>query len=227
MPKPTTTNDNVDDLGYTTSEEVTPPAEEVTPPAATEDDKPVEKPASGYGKTDEVDAPAEEVAPPEEKTPEEISEEEKIQKEITESIKDLGDDYDKNKITKFAKDNKLTPDQLKAYVKFTKEEDAAAVKSNAEAIKVQRLAWKEELQNDKEFGGANFDKNVDRVEKLLQNNMSNTKKVLTEKGGVLPPYFMKDLLSLAKALNPTTNFVGGDAPAPKEEPKNFLDELYT
>ena len=39
---------------------------------------------------------------------------------------------------------------------------------------------------DPEFGGENFDKNVDRVEKVLEKYMPNMKKVLTERGSMLP-----------------------------------------
>lgn len=228
---PTTTTPKVDEpivethdeLGYELDKPiVVTPEEEVKP----DEEKPIEKLATGYGKEEPeeevkpVETPKEEV-----KDPAELSEEEKNKKEITETIKDLGAGYDKDKITKFAVENKLSKAQLDAYVKMTKDEDAAYVKQQEESRKTQRKVWKEELMKDPEFGGDNFDKNVDRVERLLE-NMPNTKKVLTEKGTMLPPYIMKDFLSLAKALNPTTTLVVGDAPAPKEEEGDFYAELY-
>jgi hypothetical protein len=214
----------VDDLGYeepavvaATPPTATPPAE-VTPP--------VEKVVSGYGKEEPV-VPAAEVTPPVEvKKPEDMTPEEKAQKEITDTIKDLGPGYNKDKISKFVTENKLTKEQVSAYIKLTKDEDAEFAKTQAEAVTATRKAWKQELMSDPEFGGEHFDKNVDRVEKVL-NNMPNTKKMLTEKGGVLPPYLMKDLLSLAKTLNPTVPLVMGEAPAPDEESDDdFLNDMY-
>lgn len=228
----TPTDDGVDDLGYGPEEGETPPAKEAAPAAEAvkpENEKPVEKPATGYGAEEpkEVTPPAAPATPPVEKKPEEMTEEEKVQKELADVVKDLGAGYDKEKIQKFASEHKLTKVQLEAYVKMVKQDDETAIANQKAAVVAQRKAWREELVKDPEFGGENFAKNVDRVEKLLENNMSNTKKMLTEKGGVLPPYLMRDLLSLAKALNPTTKLVHGEAPAPQADDKDFLDDLYT
>lgn len=229
LPPDQTTNDLIDDLGYDTPPEETPPAEVVPPVEAKKvDEVPGEKVTTGYEKdAPELVVPPTEVVPPvEEKKPEDMTEEEKTKKEISDTIKNLGEGYDKKKIESFAVDNKLTPAQLAAYVKLTKEEDAVAARTQLERTAAQRKAWKEELANDPEFGGEHFDKNVDRVGKLLQNNMPNLKKHLTDKGGVLPPYIMKDLLAVSKALNPTTKFVGGEPIVPPTEDKNYLDDLY-
>jgi hypothetical protein len=51
--------------------------------------------------------------------------------------------------------------------------------------------------------------------------------MLTEKKGMLPPYFMKDLLTVAKALKPTSKFEGGEPPAPASEGTSFLDDMYS
>lgn len=212
-----------DDLGYEIEE--TPavpvvPEKPVVPHVV--DEKIVEKPLTGYGE-EEPEAPKEPGVP---KTPEELTEEEKVKKDLTEVIKDLGEGYNKEKIAKFALDNKLTKEQVASYVKLVKEDDALAVQAAEEAKKAQRKQWKDELVKDPEFGGTNFDKNVQKVEKLLE-KMPSTKKVLTEKGGMLPPYIMKDFLGLAKLLNPTAPLVTGDPAAPKEDDGNFLDDLYS
>ena len=55
--------------------------------------------------------------------------------------------------------------------------------------------------------------------------MPDTKKVLTERKGMLPPTLMRDLRRVYDALNPVTNFVPGEPHEPKEE-KHFLDDLY-
>jgi hypothetical protein len=43
----------------------------------------------------------------------------------------------------------------------------------------------------------------------------------------LPPYIMRDFLSLAKALNPTTKLVTGEPSEVKKEEGNFLDDMYS
>lgn len=221
-----------DDLGYEVvaaapviPEVVVPPVVEVIPPVTeVKDETKVEKTATGYG----AEEPEEVVPPVEEKpkTPEQLTEEEKIKTEITETIKDLGVGWDKEKITKFAIDNKLSKDQLAAYVKMAKDDDTASATAEKARVTAQRKEWNKSLKDDPEFGGEHFDKNVDRVEKLLEKNLPNTKKALTDKKGMLPPYLMRDLLSLAKVLNPTTPLVKGGAPAPKVETQGYLDELY-
>lgn len=215
-----------DDFGYDLGVKVEEKSTEEKPKK--EEAKSEEKSLTGYGKEEEkVEEPKKEEKPVEEKKPEEITEEEKVKKEINEAIKDLGEGFNKEKITKFALENKLTKEQLAAYVKLTKEEDAAFTKQQEENLKAQRKAWKQELLSDPEFGGENFDKNVDRVNKLL-NQMPNTKKVLTEKGTMLPPYIMRDFLALSKTLNPTTKLIHGDPIVPEEDDDgNFLDKMYT
>jgi hypothetical protein len=222
--------DSTDDFGYESEEKPktmpVPPGVKKTEeePPKTEE-KPADKKLSVYG--EEEPSKTEEPPKTEEKPAEELAEEEKAKKEITEVVKSLGDGFDVEKISKFALDNKFTKAQVEAYVKLTKAESQEIARKQEEAIKSQRKAWKEELAKDPEFGGENFDKNVDRVEKVLQNYMPNTKKVLTERGSMLPPYIMRDFLSLAKALNPTTKLVTGEPSEVKKEEGNFLDDMYS
>lgn len=221
MPKPdgqVTPPAETDDFGYG---EVTPPAASaaipppVTPPVTKEE---VVKPATGYSK--EETPP---VVPPPVTSPVEPTKEEK---ELSDIVKELPDSFDKEVITKFASENKLTKEQLQAYTKLAKDEQVKSEDAQKAAIAATHTQWKTELKTDPEFGGENFDKNVDRVEKVLDNYMPNMKKKLTESGGVLPPYIMRDFLALSKLLNPTTTLVTGDPSGTKEE-KNFLDEMYS
>lgn len=232
----------VDDLGYTTPEEVVPeiitPTEEVKPD---EEVKPTEElPANeddstGYGKDDDPEEK------PAEKTPEEIAKENKAEEDKTDeekaadlvkaniekSINELPDTFNKAELTKFVDENGLTDKQVEAYVKLEKENQASLVTDKANAVKEQRSAWKGELQGDPEFGGENFDKNVDRVNKVLDKYMPDTKKILTERGTMLPPYIMRDFLKLDKILNPTAKLPTGEPPAVKKEEVSLLDSLYS
>lgn len=217
-----------DDFGYDTPKVETPVEEVKTDELKTDtpaEEPKVEKPATGY------DTPAEEVKvekPAEEKVKEEeVKTDEKTQEQLKEEIDQvLGElgDYDKKLISEFAAENKMSKEQVQAYVKMVKSENDKG-QINA---KEQRNTWKKELLSDGEFGGndENFDKNVQRVEQILEKHLPNTKKILTDRGSMLPPYIMKDLLGLHKMLNPTTELVNGDASKPVEKKGNFLDEMY-
>lgn len=219
-------NSDVDDFGYEVEPAPVAPKELPKPDAVVPPAEEV-KPLTGYGKDTEEVKPPEVVTPPaEEVKPEELTEEQKLQKEISEAVKELGDGFNKEKIAKFALENKLSKTQVEAYVKFAKSEEKEILKAQEEATKAQRKSWGEELMKDPEFGGENFEKNVDRVEKVLKNYMPNTKKILTERGSMLPPYIMRDFLSLDKLLNPTTPLVSGEPSVPAENDSNFLDDMY-
>ena len=222
------TEETHDDLGYELPKELPkPPKQEEkklpTPPGQKAPETEIK---TGY--EDEPEAP---VIPEEkkvEKTPEEMTAEEKAQKELDDAVNSLGDGTDKAKIKKFAADHKLTPAQVKAYGDLTKAEQAEA-RTNAEnAKKAQRSAWHSELKTDPEFGGQHFDVNVKKVNEVLNNFLPDTKKVLTDKGSMLPPYIMKDFLRLHKVLNPVSKFEQGDPSVPEEanDPDAFLEDMY-
>jgi hypothetical protein len=212
-------------MGY----EITPKPEEK--PAEPVEEKPVEPvvedKSTGYNDDPEEKKPVVEDKKPEEKKPDEG---EKTPEEVraTEINESLGDRADKESIAKFAIENNMTKEQVTAYVTMRDAEEAQWDADEKAAVQAKRSAWKKELLDDPSFGGDNFDINVDKVDKVLNNLMPNTKKVLTERGDMLPPYIMRDLLEVSKALNPTTTLVNGDPskPVAKEE-GNFLDSMYT
>ena len=221
---PTPAGPEFDNNGY----EITPDPEkkpEVDPEPAKDPEK-KEDPSTGYSK-DQVDP---EPAKDPEKKPEVDPEadpkkdEDKLKEEINTA---LGDYADKELISEFAIKNNMTKEQVEAYVTLMKAEDSKFAEEKETQRVAQRSSWKKELMDDNSFGGDNFDINVDRVEKVLTNFMPNTKKVLTERGSMLPPYIMRDLLSVSKALNPNTKLVNGDPSKPVEkEDGNFLDNMY-
>jgi len=218
---PEVDDSGLDEFGYKKNDEPTKKPEE-NKTKEPEADKEVEKPATGYGKEDAIPEPEKK-----EEVKEPTTEEEKSKAELVEALKDLPENIDKEKVTKFALDNKLTKEQLIAYKNFVTEDSKQSEVKQKEAIKAQRSEWKKELSSDPDFGGENFDKNVDRVEKVLENYMPNMKKVLTERGSMLPPYVMRDFLALSKILNPTTTLVSGDPIQTETTDKNFLDDMYS
>jgi len=203
------------------------------PDVDTKEDDKVQKPATGYGDDPEEDDDKSKKSEDDKtKTDDEKKDDSKEEQkdlneeEVKSALGELPDGYDKDSISKFALDNKLTKEQIEAYVEYSKNETEELKKSQAAQVKAQRDSWKKELTTDTEFGGENFDKNVDRVEKVLEKFMPDTKKVLTERGTMLPPYIMRDLLKVSKALNPTTKLVNGDPSKSVEKEGNFLDEMY-
>lgn len=228
-----------DRYGYITDEPKpvedipTPPASEEKPVEDNEDDETVETPSTGYKSPAELDEPKPDEPKPDDQDEPEPKEEEKTQeeyeKEISETLENLPEHVDKEKMSKFALDNKMSKEQVEAYIEFTKNEQAQLIEQNKAAVKKQREDWAKELQTDASFGGENgadFDRNVDRVEKVLEKYMPETKKVLTERGSMLPPYVMKDFLALYKVMNPSNEFVAGQSPQP-EENKSTLDIMYS
>lgn len=212
----------------------TPPAD----PTPSDDPAPSDAPkdnATGYGddpapsdppKEDPApaDPPKDDPAP----TEEELKDAEKLLKfEIKESLGNLPEGLDKESIEAFVLENKMTKEQVDAYVKFAQAESDQQATNLEEARKQQKVDWTNELKNDETFGGDNFNINIDRAEKMLGDHLPNLKKALTERGSMLPPYIMKDLANLYKTLNPTTTLVNGDPsiPAPKDD-GNFLETMY-
>jgi hypothetical protein len=212
----------LDENGYT---KVAKPEEDPKDPPAKEPeaDPEVKDPATGYGDDPEPEPKKE----PKEEPKDPASEEGKLNAQMDESLGELPEGYNKDILKQFALDNKMSPEQVKAYVELTKSEEAQSVEDNASAVREQRAAWKKQLVNDVDFGGENFVKNNDRVEKVLDKHFPEWKKELTGRGKMLPPYIMKDLLGLAKTLNPTTSLEKGDPSEPVvKDDGNFLDEMY-
>ena len=242
-PAPTTITNEIkkDDYGYEIPQSDEEKKAEADKIAAEEkaaadkkiEDEKVKDPSTGYGKDDKTDP----VKKPDELTDEqkkaledgkteEVKLEEQRVKDINDSLGELSDS-DKKLISEFAITNKMTKEQTSAYAELIKSENTKAVELQAQRDQEIRSGWMTELKSDPEFGGENFDLNVDKAEKVLEKYLPNLKKALTERGNMMPPYIMRDLLSLSKTLNPTTDLVGGDPSKPvKKEEGNFLDDLY-
>lgn len=215
------------DLGYDDDPpappEKKPDDKKVDPPAPPATDPPVEikEPATGYGKTppkEEDDPPADPPAPP------------VADPKDADIEKHLGDGLPKEEVEKikaFAKANEMTEKQLKAYGELRRQEikdmEAAVAKRSEEMEKLKRQThreWDKELREDPAFGGDKFQENVTLVERLVQDFLPGYKKRLTEAGGMMPPYLMRDLAKLAKSVYKTETLVHGDPPAPPEEKKS-------
>ncbi|HEY5236430.1 MAG TPA: hypothetical protein VIJ14_09650 [Rhabdochlamydiaceae bacterium] len=100
------------------------------------------------------------------------------------------------------------------------------------AAKTQKLSWYKELKEDPDFGGKNFEVNTVRAEKVLDEYLPRTKKMLTEGKQMLPPYIMRDLAKLADRLYPEDKLVTGEPIPPKDsqeskETKNDPLSFYT
>lgn len=188
------------------------------PPEKKADDTKVENPSTGYGDEppkDETPAPA---AKPEEKKDVDLGFELKIDAIIPKEAV--------TKVKEFAKANEMTQKQTQALVDILKTDTESTNKAIADAkaaadqeLKATRSKWHKELKEDPTFGGENFKHNVHQAERVLQDLMPETKKELTKRGTVLPPYVMRDLAKIAEKFYATTSLVQGD-PQPPTEKKN-------
>lgn len=129
-----------------------------------------------------------------------------------ENVEGLTEDKIKD-IQKFAKDHKLTKEQAQGLVEKYKAEQALDIKA-AEEYKTKEAEvfkkWENELKEDAEFGGKNFDQSVHGVNKLIREELPGLKNLLTTSGKRLPPSLMKDLNKVARKLYGETEFNLGD-----------------
>jgi len=128
------------------------------------------------------------------------------------------------KITEFMKKHNVTKEVAQAFADLRKqevkdyEEEQKKTEKQYEIEKQKlRASWHKELKEDNTFGGEKFAFNVHRAEKVLDLFMTNTKKELTERGSMLPPYVMRDLAKLADHLFSGDKLVTGDPKSPEPE----------
>lgn len=226
----TTVDDGNDDFGYSKdkTEETTPAESESKDKEAESTEEIPETKLEGYGKESETEETKVEDKPEDKKeeTEEEKTDAEKLKVDLTESIKALPEGYDKEKVLDFATKHGFSNAQIKAYVEMENVARSDHDASSKIAVADQKKAWATELRDDKEFGGDNFNRNIHQVEKTLSNHFPNLGKNLTDRGGMMPPYLMRDMLALSKVLNPTNSLVTGDASTPPPKEENFLDDMY-
>lgn len=179
-------------------------------------------PLPGYG----------DVKPPEKKEePPAPKEEVKLDYELNlESIPKEESD----KLKSFAKKHSLSKEVAQELADQKKQEVQAIADARKEMIAERdrtRAEWVKELKDDPKFGGEKYGHNVQQVGKLLQEHLPLTKKVLTERGTVLPPYVVRDLKGIADLLYSTKTMVQGDATVTRQEnndnPDAFLDDMYS
>jgi len=134
-------------------------------------------------------------------------------------VDDKGELLDKEvtDILTFAKKHKLSQDVVnemvdakKTQISDDKAYDKKAKEDQVKAVKDMHSKWYTELKNDPDFGGENFRHNSKKVDKLVNEFMPNIKKQLTERGGLLPPYIMRDFYKLATHLYKTEKLVDGE-----------------
>lgn len=204
-----------DDLGYETPA----PAEGDKKESGDSDKKDpapekIENPATGYG-----DEPPKVEEPP---APEKKDEPKPEPDEFDKVLEGLPE-KEASKIKDFAKKHNVTTEVAKAFADMRKAEIAEAKahyeKQLKEAEQEQlriRASWHKELKEDPNFGGEKFKQSISAAEKVLGEFMPHTKKLLTERNSMLPPYVMRDLANMAKHLYATDKLVQGDPNTPKE-----------
>lgn len=218
---------DTDDFGYPIPKEEKktdgeqPPAPEAA--AKTGDGKEPEKVegTTGYGEK-EPEAPAPKV---EDKKPEPV----KLDYELkTDGL----EPEEVNRLSAIFKKTGVSKEAAQALVDDVREQTAAAKKAEEDAQKEYdrkqaetRAAWHAELKNDSTFGGEHFAHNLKRVEKVVSDFMPNTKKILTERKTMLPPYVMRDLKGMADKLFGSASLANGNPPAPPAPEEDENDHL--
>lgn len=187
-----------DDFGYDTD------VPEI--PEVIEDEK-IEDPATGYGDEPIVPPPA---VPPVVVPPAVIDPGYEI------DVKDL-EQKEADFIKTFAKENKLSKEAAQSFANLRRSEGLAVIEQNKKAqesfereVKETRANWDKELRTDKNFGGERFSHNVLQVEKFMKDFLPETRKTLTERKSMLPPYVMRDLAKAAEAFYATDKLVRGE-----------------
>lgn len=207
--------DNVDDLGY---EKIPSEGEpEKAGDSKKEDPAPeeIKDPATGYG-----EEPPKVEEPP---APDKKDEPKPEPDEFDKALEGLPAP-EVSKIKEFAKKHNVSIEVAKAFGDLRKSEIAEAKAHYEKQLKDAeqeqlrtRASWHKELKEDPNFGGEKFKENILAAEKVLGEFMPNTKKLLTERKGMLPPYVMRDLANMAKHLYATDRLIQGDPNAPKEK----------
>ena len=208
----------------------TPAAQPPQTPPATDDKNKNEPEVKVPGYDDVPDKPVESApAPTEEKKPAENTPPPELGYKI--EVKDLHEDEIKL-VEDLAKKHGFTKEQATAIAEMRKLDIDAMTKVESDKIAAQkaktaelRSSWKNELQNDSQFGGANFMTSMKQAGTVLEKFFPNTKKMLDEKKGMLPPSTMKDLQALHKTLFSTEPLVEGDKVV-DQTPKNPWDIMY-
>lgn len=181
----------------------------------------IKDPGTGYG-VKPIEVPTEEVIPEVPAAP----------KEGDIDVKGLSD-TDATLIKEFSKANGLSKEQAQKFadlkkneVKQFEESKIAQKKQMDKEIAILKASWDKELRTHATFGGDKFAQNVVRAEKVLTEFMSETKKALTERGSMLPPYVMRDLAKLADHLYSNEKFVQGNSESiPKVEVEKEVNHL--
>ena len=190
----------------------------------------VKDPATGYGEEPpKVETPKPEEKKPEDKPEEKKPEEKKPEEQAGDVVLDLNgfSESDAKEINDFVKENKVSEKAAKAWVELRRKEVSDAVEQQANAQQKitddnnkLKASWRKELEEDKDYGGDNFQRNVNLTERVLADYFPETKKNLTERKGMLPPHYMKELLNLANDLYDNGRLTIGTDPVNTKDAKN-------
>lgn len=217
----------VDDYGYEIPKSQQGNADKKADPAAKseqqeaaggDENDEVKEPVSGYNEKEIIAAAKEEPAKKEEekKEPPKSLKEELGYELAVPDAKELPKE-DSQKIVDLAKAHKLPKEATEALLAQKKSEYQSFLSAQKEsqeaykkAVTEQKASWYKELQNDPEFGGEKLNKSLNRAEKVLQDFFPNTKKELTARKSMLPPYVMRDLAKAYEHLYRPEKFTQGD-----------------
>jgi len=153
--------------------------------------------------------------------------------EITPLLEGLPEN-DAKDIKDFATEHKLNKDQTKAFVDLRKKENLDAEQFQKDQLEKQkknltntRASWVKELKEHKDFGGDKFERNVAKVDKVLDELLPETSKALKDNKGVLPPNVMRDLAKVHDKIFGTEGLTTGKATAEVKPDEDDVLAFYS
>lgn len=242
--KTTETDGGLDDLGYPIQKPASEPEKKQPDKAdvkkAEKKDPPgdEEKDSTGYGDVD-VEEKKADPPPADDKKKDPPAEEKKDGDELKIEVKDLPADESK-RLVEFAKTHKMSKEQAQALgelrsndIKALNQQIEEENKAFTDLVNNQKIQWKKDLLKDKDFSGVDgseYDHNHKIVKNAFNEFFPETKKMLDSNKGVLPPSTMKDILAIAKILNPKgSTLKEGDLPVDGSDKssKSEWDDFYS
>lgn len=133
---------------------------------------------------------------------------------------------DKSRVTEieaYAKDNKLTNQQAQDLLNKEHEVVSKFHTNQISQFEQTKEKWRQEIVNDKEFGGENFNRNVEYAHRALNQYGSQSLKEQLEKTGLgNHPDLVKMLSNIGKAMAEDRLIKPGGSPANKRP----LEEVF-
>lgn len=136
--------------------------------------------------------------------------------EVAYEFKDVPEGYDTKELEAFAKEHKLAPDVAQKVLArelaaSTKVQDA--IKSDFENLIKDGGTWAQQIKNDKELGGANFDKSKAVANRAFEKLPEAVRAEITNARLLNSPIFFRFAYEMGKMMEEDSAVRGGQSNA--------------